>query len=74
MFSALARGVTRAVVVPVGANGQRACAFYRGTRDAPPTLRAIQLLEAKDGAISMIDHFQLPEVFPFFCLPKAATR
>ncbi len=68
MFAAHWPGKTR--VVPVGANGQPAFAFYRASSPgAPHRLRAIQLVELERGAIASIDHFMIPRLFDVFGLP-----
>jgi RNA polymerase sigma-70 factor (ECF subfamily) len=41
----------------VDANGRPAVALHRATGDETPTLFAVQVLEARDGKIGVIDHF-----------------
>jgi RNA polymerase sigma-70 factor (TIGR02960 family) len=54
----------------VGANGAPALAFYRpASPGAPHTLAAIQLVTTRDGAVTGIDHFMMPEVLPLFGVP-----
>jgi RNA polymerase sigma-70 factor (ECF subfamily) len=55
----------------VAANGAPALAFYRApATGGPPVLTAIQLIATRDGAVSTVDHFMLPEVFPLFAVPR----
>ncbi len=68
MFAAQRRGSF--VAVPTAANGGPAFAFYRSTAVKEPfRLRAIQLVGVRDGQISSIDHFMLPELATVFGLP-----
>ncbi len=58
-------------VVATAANAVAAFAFYRAlVAGEPHALRAIQLIDVKDGAIVGIDHFLLPELGPVFGLPR----
>jgi RNA polymerase sigma-70 factor (ECF subfamily) len=69
MFAAQRPGAF--VAVPTAANGQPAFAFYRMLAAGEPhRLRAIQLVEVRDGAIASIDHFMLPELASAFDLPS----
>ena len=55
----------------IGANGQRALAFYRPVvPGGPHTLSAIQLVTTRAGAVFTIDHFMLPELFSLFDVPR----
>jgi RNA polymerase sigma-70 factor (ECF subfamily) len=63
------------VAVPTAANAQPAFAFYRAlVAGEPHRLRAIQLVESRDGAIVSIDHFMLPELASAFDLPSELER
>ncbi|MDB5214646.1 MAG: polymerase sigma factor [Myxococcaceae bacterium] len=54
----------------IGANGQRALAFYRAPSPSEPAvLSAIQLVTTRDGAIVTVDHFMMREVFSLFDVP-----
>lgn len=68
MFAAQRPGTF--VVVPTAANRQAAFAFYRVLGPGESyRLRAVQLVELRDGAIVSIDHFMLPELASAFGLP-----
>jgi hypothetical protein len=68
MFAAQRPGAFAAI--PTAANATAAFAFYRQlTASQPHVLRAIHLVEMKEGAIISIDHFMLPELGPLFGLP-----
>lgn len=54
----------------IGANGQRALAFYRQAPTGPHVLAAIQLISTRDGAIATVDHFMLSEIYPLFDVPR----
>jgi RNA polymerase sigma-70 factor (ECF subfamily) len=55
--------------IPMRSNAQAAFAFYRPEpAGGPHLLRAIQLVEICDGAISAIDHLLFPELGPIFGL------
>jgi RNA polymerase sigma-70 factor, ECF subfamily len=71
MFAAQRPGSFRAL--PMAANGQPAFAFYRALHAGEPRLqlRAIQLIDVREGAIVSIDHFMLPELGPIFGLRDA---
>jgi len=70
MFQAQRRGAF--VALPTAANAVAAFAFYRALAAGEPHgLRAIQLVDVRDGAIIGIDHFMLPELGPAFRLPSA---
>jgi RNA polymerase sigma-70 factor (ECF subfamily) len=57
------------------ANGQTAFAFYRTSADDDPyRLRAIQLVTLRDGKVTNIDHFMLPELATAFGLPREIPR
>jgi RNA polymerase sigma-70 factor (ECF subfamily) len=66
MFSAWTPGQVRAV--PLGANGQPGFAFYRDD-----VLRAIEVVELRDGLIAGMHHFMLPGIFDLF-RPPASSR
>jgi RNA polymerase sigma-70 factor (ECF subfamily) len=54
------------------ANGLPALAFYRAESPTEPySLRAIQVVEMREGRIATLDHFMLPNVFRLFGLPEA---
>jgi RNA polymerase sigma-70 factor, ECF subfamily len=55
--------------VRTAANGQPALAFYRPTPEGPHALRAIELLETRDGGLRSIHHFMMPEIFALFDVP-----
>jgi RNA polymerase sigma-70 factor (ECF subfamily) len=58
------------VAAAIAANAPAAFAFYRALAPGEPhRLRAIQLVDVRDGAIIGIDHFMLPELGPAFRLP-----
>lgn len=68
MFQAQRRGAFAAIAT--AANGVGAFAFYRSLAAGEPhRLRAVQLVDVRDGAISAIDHFMVPELGPAFRLP-----
>jgi RNA polymerase sigma-70 factor (ECF subfamily) len=69
MFGSIVPGQFRHL--RVGANGQPALAFYRpASPGAPHTLAAIQLVTTRDGAISVVDHFMLSQVYSLFDVPR----
>ncbi|MET0595986.1 MAG: RNA polymerase subunit sigma-70 [Polyangiaceae bacterium] len=69
MFGTLVPGQFRHL--RIGANGQRALAFYRpASPGAPHALAAIQLVTTRDGAIAAVDHFMLSEVYGLFGVPR----
>jgi len=59
-------------IVRTRANGRDALALYRPEPGGagPYTMRAIEVLEAKDGKIVRIDHFMTQEAFRTFDLPE----
>jgi RNA polymerase sigma-70 factor (ECF subfamily) len=70
MFGYLRPGGIR--YLRTSANGGPAFAFYRPDASGGPlTIRAIQLIEIRDGAIARIDHFMLPQIFSLFGVPLA---
>jgi RNA polymerase sigma-70 factor (ECF subfamily) len=73
MFAAQRPGAF--VAVPARANALGAFAFYRALAAGEPhRLRAIQLVDVRDGAIACIDHFMLPELGKVFGLPAELGR
>ena len=59
------------VALATAANAVGAFAFYRAlSAGEPHRLRAVQLVDVRDGAIVSIDHFMLPELGPAFGLPS----
>jgi RNA polymerase sigma-70 factor (ECF subfamily) len=69
MFANLKPGRIR--LARTTANGQTALGFYRpDTEGGPRTLHAIQLVTARDGRLTTIDHFMTRAVFPVFGLPE----
>ena len=56
-------------LVPSGANGRTAFAFYR-EQWGSYRLEAIHGVHAREGAVVAIDHFLMPEVFDVFGLPR----
>jgi RNA polymerase sigma-70 factor, ECF subfamily len=59
MFAGWTPGLVRAE--PLGANGQPGFAFYRGD-----VLRAIEVVELRDGLIRGMHHFMQPAILPLF--------
>jgi RNA polymerase sigma-70 factor (ECF subfamily) len=62
-------------IVRTAANGRPALALYRSdARESPRTLRAIEVIEIKDGAIARIDHFMTRAAFRVFGLPEEIAQ
>jgi RNA polymerase sigma-70 factor (ECF subfamily) len=60
-------------LVPTQANGQAAWGFYRASSPSEPRiLRAINVVEVRDGKIARVDHFMNTEMFAVFRLPDRA--
>jgi RNA polymerase sigma-70 factor, ECF subfamily len=59
MFARWQRGDVE--VVPVGANGELGFTFHRGGE-----LRAVEVVELRDGLIARIHHFMQPALLPLF--------
>jgi len=57
-------------LLPIGANGQPAFAFYVPREEGGAKyLQAIHVLRLRGGAVSEIHHFMTPECFPAFAVP-----
>jgi RNA polymerase sigma-70 factor (ECF subfamily) len=63
-------------LVPVGANGQPAFAFYSRGEDAGAELRlyAIHVVHLRNGLIDQMHHFATPQCFGVFGVPAVALR
>ena len=59
MFASFTRGEVS--VVPLGVNGQHGFAFLRGG-----SVRAIEVVEPRDGLIARVHHFMQPALLPLF--------
>lgn len=60
-------------VLRTAANGRTALAFYRASaRGEPRLFRALHTVELRDGLLSLVEHFQLPELAAVFGLPAEA--
>jgi RNA polymerase sigma-70 factor (ECF subfamily) len=63
-------------LVPIGANGQPAFAFYSPGEDGGADLRlyAIHVVHLRDGLFDQIHHFATPQCFGVFGVPALALR
>ena len=59
MFASWRRGDV--AVVPIGANGQHGFTFHRGG-----VMRAVEVVELRDGRIARMHHFMQPALLPLF--------
>lgn len=63
-------GVATPRLYATSANGQPAFGFYRRANETGPfTLRALHVVDVRDGAVARMDHFMTRRVFPLFGLP-----
>lgn len=70
----LASGPSGALIVRTHANTRPAFAFYRADAPGQPrTLRAIQVVGVRDGAIATVDHFLVPGLARVFELPPVVA-